>query len=185
VLNAINPLKDVDCFHAENVGRLAQGKPRFVPCTPAGVLEILRHYNIPTQGKNVVIINRSSVVGQPLSLLLSQEPWNATVTVCHEHSRLPNAALSEAHIVITAVGKYPKYQLLPEWVRPGAVVIDVAMNRYGGKLFGDVVDFEGMKRRVSLITPVPGGVGPLTVAFLLKNTLQAAISRRGFNETGV
>jgi methylenetetrahydrofolate dehydrogenase (NADP+)/methenyltetrahydrofolate cyclohydrolase len=177
ILNAVPPELDVDCFNAQSVGLLAQGNAILKPCTPSGILEILNFYAVPTKGKQVTIINRSPVVGQPLSLMLAQEPYNATITLCHEYTQDIPLKLLGADIVITAVGKYPKFQLHPEWVNPGAVVIDVAMNREGDKLFGDVVEYEKMKEKASLITPVPGGVGPLTVAMLMRNTVTAARRR--------
>lgn len=178
ILNAVDPVKDVDCFHAENVGKLIQGGAVFKPCTPSGIIRLLKEYNIPTKGKKVTIVNRSMVVGMPLSVLLTHE-GDATVTVCHEHSDVP-AAVEGADIVVTAVGKYPEYHLRPEWVKPGAVVIDVGINRTSANtIMGDVVDYAGMCERASHVTPVPGGVGPLTVAYLLKNTLTAAKLSKG------
>jgi len=178
ILNAVPPEMDVDCFSAMNVGHLAQGKALLKPCTPAGILEILKYHQIPTQGRRVTIINRSQVVGQPLALVLQQDPYNSTVTVCHEHTETLPFHTLYSDIVITAVGKYPKFQLPADWLPQGGTVIDVAMNRVDGKLFGDVADFEAAKERVQFITPVPGGVGPLTVAMLMKNTLIAAKLKR-------
>ncbi len=174
ILNAVAPDKDVDCFNALNVGKMAQGIGAFRPCTPSGICEILKYHQIPTQGKRVTIVNRSQVVGQPLALMLQQEPYNATVTVCHEHTQHLEDHTLNSDIVITAVGKYPKFKLHYWWTPFGGTVIDVAMNRVDGKLFGDVTEFDEAKERVKFITPVPCGVGPLTVAMLMKNVLTAA-----------
>lgn len=174
VLNTIDPDKDVDCFTATNIGRLAQGNALLKPCTPSGILAILDYHKIQTHGKQVTIINRSQVVGQPLALMLQQEPYNATVTVCHEYTNNLAACIVNADIIVTAVGKYPKFKFPECAIKDGAAIIDVAMNRVNGKLYGDVIDFEAVKRRVKWITPVPGGVGPTTVAMLMKNTLTAA-----------
>lgn len=179
VLNTIDPRRDVDCFHVENVGKLIQGGSSFKPCTPSGIMELLREYNIRVKGKKVVIINNTMVVGMPLSIMLSQE--GATVTVCNEHSDV-GLHTSTADIVVSAVGRFPEYQLYPGWVKKGAVVIDVAINRSireTNGIMGDVANFDDMRERASYITPVPGGVGPLTVALLLKNTLTAAKLLRG------
>jgi methylenetetrahydrofolate dehydrogenase (NADP+)/methenyltetrahydrofolate cyclohydrolase len=180
ILNAVSLLKDVDCFNAINVGQLSQGDTRLKPCTPAGILEMLKYHGISTKGKKVTIINRSQVVGQPLALLLQQEPYNATVTVCHEHTEklyLYQCA-RQCDILITAVGKYPEFSLPPDWLPFGGVVIDVAVNRNENGIFGDVVDFEQAKSRVKWITPVPGGCGPVTVACLMRNTLICGKLRR-------
>lgn len=174
VLNAIPPEKDVDGFHAMNMGLLAQGKSVLKPCTPLGILEILKYHDIQTQGKSVVIINRSNVVGQPLALMLQQEPYNATVTVIHEYTKDPSFYTKNADIVVTAVGKFPYFILSPEAVKEGSVVIDVAINRKNGVIFGDVVDFDTMAEKTSYLTKVPGCCGVLTVAMLMKNTLLAA-----------
>lgn len=176
VVNAVSPDKDVDGFHALNMGRIVHNTPRFLPCTPAAVQHILREYEIDLAGKHVVIINRSIVVGQPLALMLMQnaEAANATVTVCHDHTKNLRHHTRQADVLITAVGRLNKFHLSDDMIKEGAVVVDVAINRTeGGKLTGDV-DFKSMSEKASWITPVPGGVGPVTVAMLLKNTVLAA-----------
>ncbi len=182
VIEAIDPSKDVDGFHPVNVGRMVLGLPAFVPCTPAGVVEILRRSQIPISGASVVVAGRSPIVGRPLSVLLSQKGRDATVTLCHTRTKDLGRHTREADIVVVAAGR-PR-TLTAEMVRPGAVVIDVGVNRVpdaskaaGYRLVGDV-DFEAVAERASAITPVPGGVGPMTIAMLLKNTLEAARRRR-------
>jgi methylenetetrahydrofolate dehydrogenase (NADP+)/methenyltetrahydrofolate cyclohydrolase len=174
VLDAVAPLKDVDCFHPENVGRLSQGRPRFLPCTPAGCQHLLVESGVNTEGAHVVVLGRSEIVGKPMALLMLQRgrAANATVTVCHSRTRdLPHIT-READILIAAIGR-PRF-VTAIMVKPGAVVIDVGINRTeGGKLVGDV-DFNSVAEKASLITPVPGGVGPMTIAMLLQNTLTAA-----------
>ena len=170
VIHAIAPDKDVDCFHPFNVGQMSIGAPTFLPCTPAGVMEMLRAYEIPVAGKRCVVLGRSNIVGKPMAMLLTQA--DGTVTVCH--SRTPDlAALTrEADILVAAVGHVGL--VTADMVRPGAVVIDVAMNRNAdGKLCGDVV-FDEVEAKASYITPVPGGVGPMTRAMLMRNILTAA-----------
>ncbi len=170
VIEAINPLKDVDAFHAVNVGKIMLGEYDFMPCTPAGVMEMLHSYNIPVNGKNCVVIGRSNIVGKPMAMLLLHE--NGTVTICHSCTQNLAEICSKADILVAAVGK-PKF-VTADMVKEGAVVIDVGMDRdENGKLCGDV-DFENVKDKCSYITPVPGGVGPMTVATLMKNTLKAA-----------
>ena len=173
VLSAVSPLKDVDAFHPENVGLIAQGRPRFFPCTPYGIQQLLIRSGIETAGRHTVIIGRSDIVGKPMALMLMQRGpgGDATVTVCH--SRTPNLAqiTRQADILIVAIGR--ARFVTAEMVKPGAVVIDVGMNRVEGKLCGDV-DFAAVSEVAGYITPVPGGVGPLTVAMLLQNTLLAA-----------
>jgi methylenetetrahydrofolate dehydrogenase (NADP+)/methenyltetrahydrofolate cyclohydrolase len=173
VLDAVTPLKDVDCFHPENVGRLAQGRPRFLPCTPAGVQRLLIQEQIPTAGQHIVVLGRSDIVGKPLALMLMQKGvgGNATVTVCHSQTRDLPTITRTADILVAAIG-VPRF-VTPEMVRPGAIVIDVGINRVDGRLCGDV-DFEPVREVASAITPVPGGVGPMTIALLLENTLTAA-----------
>ncbi len=172
VLEAVDPIKDVDAFHPENVGRIVQGRPRFIPCTPHGILEMLRRNNIPTAGANVVVVGRSDIVGKPMAILLMQRGGgDATVTVCHSRTRDLPAVTRGADILIVAIGR-PKF-ITAAMVKPGAVVIDVGMNRTETGLVGDV-DFAAVKEVAGRITPVPGGVGLLTVAMLLHNTLSAA-----------
>ena len=175
VLNAIAPDKDVDCFHPYNVGRLTAGDPVFLPCTPAGVMEMLRAYDIPVAGKRCVVLGRSNIVGKPMAMLLLQQ--DGTVTVCHSHTPDVAAVTREADIVVSAVGKVDF--LTADMVKEGAVVIDVAMNRNAeGKLCGDV-DYAGVEPKASHITPVPGGVGPMTRAMLMENILTAARNHLG------
>lgn len=171
VLDTILPSKDVDGFHPENVGLMSQGRPRFLPCTPAGVMRMLQVAGVQTSGKHVVVIGRSDIVGKPMSVLLAQRGVDATVTLCH--SRTPDiaACTRQADIVVAAVG-IPKF-VKGDWVKPGAVVIDVGINRVDDKLVGDV-DYAEAAKVASAITPVPGGVGPMTIAMLLGNTLLAA-----------
>lgn len=173
VLDAVHPLKDVDCFHPENVGRLAQGRARFLPCTPAGVQRLLGAAAIETAGRHVVVLGRSDIVGKPLALMLMQRGSgaNATVTVCHSQTRDLAALTRTADILIAAIG-VPRF-VTANMVAPGATVIDVGINRVDGKLVGDV-DFEPVRELAGAITPVPGGVGPMTITLLLENTLTAA-----------
>ncbi len=178
VLEAVNPLKDVDAFHPENVGRIVQGRPRFMPCTPYGVQQMLLRNNIPIAGANVVVVGRSDIVGKPMAILLMQrgKGGDATVTVCHSRTRDLPAVTRAADILIVAIGR-PKF-VTADMVKPGAVVIDVGMNRLETGLVGDV-DFEAVKEVAGHITPVPGGVGLLTVTMLLHNTLTAARLQQG------
>lgn len=170
VLRSISPLKDVDAFHPENVGRIVAGRPRFLPCTPAGVMELLSYCHIPTDGKECVIVGRSNIVGKPLFHLMLGA--NATVTVCHSHTRGLAEITRRADILIAAIGR--ARFIGADMVKDGAVVIDVGINRLpDGKLCGDV-DFDEIQKKASYITPVPGGVGVMTVTELLKNTLTAA-----------
>lgn len=170
VIEAIDPQKDVDAFHPSNVGRIMIGNYHFLPCTPAGIIEMLRHEKIEIKGKNCVVIGRSNIVGKPMAMLLLHA--DGTVTICHSKTKNLNEICKTADILVAAVGK-PKF-ITADMVRPGAVVIDVGMDRdENGKLCGDV-DFENVKSKVSYITPVPGGVGPMTIAMLLKNTVTAA-----------
>lgn len=178
VLDAIHPWKDVDAFHPENVGRLSQGRPRFLPCTPHGVMQILHRNNISVQGKNVAIVGRSDIVGKPLAMMLAQktshlgpDASNATVTLCHSRTTDLASVARQADILVAAIG-VAKF-ITPEMVKPGAAVIDVGINRTESGLVGDV-DFEAVREVAGHITPVPGGVGPLTVAMLMQNTLTAA-----------
>ena len=179
VLRSVRPDKDVDGFHPENIGLLAAGNPRFIPCTPKGILRILQFYNIETSGKHAVIVGRSNIVGRPMALMLSakNDTGNATVTVCH--SRTPDIAnyTRQADIVIAAVGM-PSL-IKGDMISDGTVIIDVGINRVednsekGYKLSGDV-DYESVMDKASAITPVPGGVGPMTIAMLVENTVEAA-----------
>ena len=170
VINAIAPDKDVDAFHPENVGHIMIGDYTFLPCTPAGVMEMLHHEQISVEGKRCVVVGRSNIVGKPMAMLLLHE--NGTVTICHSHTQKLKEICREADILVAAVGK-PKF-ITADMVKPGAVVIDVGMDRdENGKLCGDV-DYAAVEPIVSRITPVPGGVGPMTRAMLLKNTLTAA-----------
>jgi methylenetetrahydrofolate dehydrogenase (NADP+)/methenyltetrahydrofolate cyclohydrolase len=179
VLRHIDPAKDVDGFHPVNVGGMLVGNPEaFVPCTPAGVMVLLREYGVKTAGAHVAVVGRSNIVGKPMMALLVQPGTDATVTVCHSRTRDVAAHTRTADIVIAAAGK-PRL-ITGDMLKPGAVVIDVGINRIddpshpkGSRLVGDV-DFDSARPVASLITPVPGGVGPMTIAMLLENTLQAA-----------
>ena len=173
VINAINPAKDVDGLSPFNAGMLLNGKGTIKPCTPSGIMELLDFYRVDVNRTDAVVVNRSNLVGKPLALLLLER--NATVTICHSLTKDLNAKLKSADLIITAVGNRENFKLTSEAVRDGAVVIDVGITRIEGKLIGDV-DFESVKEKVSWITPVPGGVGPMTVCMLLKNTLSAAVS---------
>lgn len=177
VLDAVSVWKDVDAFHPENVGRLSQGRPRFLPCTPHGVQQLLHRYGVQTSGKHAVVIGRSEIVGKPLASMLVQKDSgmgataaNATVTICHSRTENLHNLSKTADILIAAIGK-PKF-VVADMVKPGAVVVDVGINRTDDGLVGDV-DFEAVREVASYITPVPGGVGPLTIAMLLRNTLTA------------
>ena len=176
VLDAILPAKDVDGFHPENVGLMLQGRSRFLPCTPHGVMKMLEHENIKTSGAHAVIIGRSDIVGKPMAALLIQRGVDATVTTCHSHTTDIAAVTSQADILIAAVG-VPEF-VTGEMIKPGAVVIDVGINRVDNRLIGDV-HFESASETASAITPVPGGVGPMTIAMLLRNTLVAAEQQTG------
>ena len=170
VIMAIDPAKDVDAFHPVNVGKIMIGNYDFLPCTPAGVMELLHRSGIEVSGKECVVIGRSNIVGKPQAMLLLHE--NATVTVCHSKTRNLPSVCRRADILVSAVGK-PKF-VTADMVKDGAVIIDVGMNRdENGKLCGDV-DFEPVSEKASYITPVPGGVGPMTITMLLKNTVTAA-----------
>ncbi len=169
VIEAISSLKDVDAFHASNVGKIMIGDYDFLPCTPAGVMEMMNSYNISIDGKKCVVIGRSNIVGKPMAMLLLHS--NGTVTITHSHTKNLAEITREADILVAAIGK-PKF-VTADMVKDGAVVIDVGMDRdENGKLCGDV-DFENVKDKCSAITPVPGGVGPMTIAVLMKNTLKA------------
>ncbi len=186
VLNSVSPEKDVDGLHPLNAGMIAMGQPRFVSCTPYGVLQMLKRSNIDTSGKKAVVLGRSNLVGRPIATLLSSKGWDSTVTVCH--SRTANLAdvTSEADILIAAIG-IPQY-VTANMVKEGAVVIDVGINsiedsskKSGTRLVGDV-SFEEVEAKASFITPVPGGVGPMTIAMLMVNTVNAARWQNGLPE---
>lgn len=177
VLDAVSTWKDVDAFHPENVGLLSQGRPRFLPCTPHGVQQLLHRYEIPVSGKHVVVVGRSEIVGKPLASMLAQKnsamgptAANATVTICHSRtSDLPSITRT-ADVLIAAIGR--AHFITADMIKRGAVVVDVGINRTEHGLVGDV-DFAAVRELASYITPVPGGVGPLTIAMLLRNTLTA------------
>jgi len=180
VINAINPAKDVDCFHPVNQGKMLLGQPTFLPATPYGILLMLDHYNIDVTGMHCVVIGRSNIVGTPMAILLSRngKPGNATVTLCHSKTKNLKEIALTADLIVAAIGK-PKF-VTADMVRKGAIVIDVGINRIedatrksGSRLVGDV-DFEQVAPLCSYITPVPGGVGPMTICGLMKNTLTAA-----------
>ncbi|MEE3357209.1 MAG: bifunctional methylenetetrahydrofolate dehydrogenase/methenyltetrahydrofolate cyclohydrolase FolD [Lachnospiraceae bacterium] len=169
ILDRIDPKKDVDGFHPVSVGNLSIGRPGYVSCTPAGIIELLKRSDIPMDGKNVVIVGRSNIVGKPMAILMLRE--NATVTICHSHTKNMREITSQADILVAAIGK-PKF-FKKEDVKEGAVVIDVGMDRdENNKLCGDV-DFDDVYDKVSHITPVPGGVGPMTIAMLMSNVLHS------------
>ncbi len=178
VLEAVSPLKDVDAFHPENVGRIVQGRPRFLPCTPHGVQQMLLRNHIEVAGRHVVVLGRSDIVGKPMAVMLMQRGGggDATVTVCHSRTRDLPVVTRTADILIVAIGR--ANFVTAEMVKPGAVVIDVGINRTESGLVGDV-DFAAVKEVAGHITPVPGGVGPLTVTMLLHNTLVAARLQTG------
>ena len=170
VINRISPKKDVDAFHPENVGRITIGNYELLPCTPAGIVELLKHYNVEVSGKSCVVIGRSNIVGKPMALLLTE--LNGTVTLCHSRTKNLPELCRAADILVVAIGR-PEF-VTGDMVKEGAVVIDVGINRLpDGKLCGDVAFLEAEKK-ASMITPVPGGVGPMTITMLLKNTLTAA-----------
>lgn len=173
----ISPLKDIDGLTPHNVGLLAMKKAVLKPCTPSGIIELLDHYQIGLEGKNVVIINRSNLVGKPLYHLLLER--NATVTTCHSKTRNLEKICRDADIVVTGVGDRSRFVLSPDMIKDGAVVIDVATTRLDGKLAGDS-DFDKIIQKASYASPVPGGVGPMTIAMLLKNTVTAASLSKSF-----
>ena len=179
IINSIKPEKDVDGFHPENVGWLSIGKPRFIPCTPKGIMRILDHYNIDLNGKNIVVIGRSNIVGRPLSILtsLNSKGANGTCTICHSRTKNIEKFTINADVIITAIGS-PNY-LKGDMIKNGVVLIDVGINRVnsdnekGYAIVGDV-DWDSVIDKASFITPVPGGVGPMTIAMLVENTIEAA-----------
>lgn len=170
VINAIDPIKDVDAFHPVNVGKIMIGDYAFLPCTPAGVMELIKSAGVDPEGKNCVVVGRSNIVGKPMAMLLLHK--NATVTICHSKTVNLAEITKQADILVAAVGR-AKF-ITGDMIKPGAVIIDVGMNRdENGKLCGDV-DFESAEKTAGAITPVPGGVGPMTIAMLMENTLTAA-----------
>ena len=179
IINSINPEKDVDGFHPVNAGWLAIGKPKFVPCTPKGIMKIFEHYDIELNGKNIVVIGRSNIVGRPISILISSNSnsANGTCTICHSRTKNLEYFTQNADVIITAIGK-PNY-LTGKMIKKRAVVIDVGINRVdtdndkGYKIVGDA-DWDSIIDKVSAVTPVPGGVGPMTIAMLVENTIEAA-----------
>ena len=177
VINSINPAKDVDGFHPENVGWLSIGKPRFIPCTPKGIMRIFSHYNIDLTGKDIVVIGRSNIVGRPMSILVSSNNANGTCTICHSRTKNINDYSRNADIIISAIG-VPNF-LTSEMIKEDSIIIDVGINRIdsdnekGYKIVGDA-DYDSVFDKVSKITPVPGGVGPMTIAMLVENTIEAA-----------
>ena len=174
VINRISPDKDVDAFHPANVGRIMIGNYKLLPCTPAGIIALLDHYKVDICGKRCVVIGRSNIVGKPMSLLLTEK--NGTVTLCHSRTQGLDTICREADIIVVAIGRAEF--LKADMVKPGAVVIDVGINRLAdGRLCGDVA-FDEVSSVASMITPVPGGVGPMTIAMLLKNTLTATIMQQ-------
>ncbi len=174
VIEAISPSKDVDGFHPINVGSLMVGKPALRPCTPAGIMELIHRTGIELKGKRAVVVGRSNIVGKPVSIMLLAE--HATVTICHSRTEDLPSVCREADVLVVAVGR-PK-MVKGDWIKPGAVVIDVGTNRVGGKkLVGDV-DFDEAVEVAGAITPVPGGVGPMTIAMLMKNCVEAAFAAR-------
>ena len=177
IINSINPTKDVDGFHPENVGWLSIGKPRFIPCTPKGIMRIFSHYNIDLTGKDIVVIGRSNIVGRPMSILVSSNNANGTCTICHSRTKNINDYSRNADIIISAIG-VPNF-LTSEMIKEDSIIIDVGINRIdsdnekGYKIVGDA-DYDSVFDKVSKITPVPGGVGPMTIAMLVENTIEAA-----------
>lgn len=183
VLDTVHPHKDVDCFCPENVGLLVQGRPRFLPCTPHGVIQLLHRANISVAGKHAVVVGRSEIVGKPMALLLAAkdgvcgpEVANATVTLAHSRSQNLDQIVRQADVVVAAVGRAE--MIRGHMLKPGCIVIDVGINRVADRLVGDVHFTEAMEV-ASAVTPVPGGIGPLTIAMLLRNTLAAAMRRYG------
>ena len=190
VINAVSPLKDVDGFHPVNVGRLVQGLETFISATPYGIMLLLEYYKLETKGKHAIVIGRSNIVGRPMSILLSSNSkyGNCTVTICHSHTHNLKEICLQGDIIIAALGK-PEF-VKADMVKPGAIVIDVGITRVedpsaprGYRIKGDV-DYEGVSAVASAISPVPGGVGPMTIAGLMKNTMEAYLRRRGGKLTG-
>lgn len=188
VINAIDPNKDVDGFHPNNVGRMVLGHPTFIPATPYGIMLLLEHYKIETAGKHAVVVGRSNIVGRPISILLSgnSNPGNCTVTICHSQTKNIKETCQSADIIIAALGR-PNF-ITADMVKDGAVIIDVGITRVadaskksGYRICGDV-DFENVSSKCSFITPVPGGVGPMTIAALMKNTFKACALKHYYEE---
>lgn len=177
IIDAISPEKDVDAFHPINVGKIMVGNFDFLPCTPAGVMQLLEEYDIDPNGKNCVVIGRSNIVGKPMAMLLLHK--NGTVTICHSRTKNLKEVCAQADILVAAVGKADF--VTADMVKEGAVVIDVGMNRKDGKLCGDVA-FDEVNEKASYLTPVPGGVGPMTITMLMKNTLKAAKLHHGIED---
>ena len=180
VIHAVGPAKDVDCFHPENVGLVLSGKPRYAPCTPLGIIELLRANGVPLAGQSVVVVGRSNIVGKPLAAMLMQKPTadnpagcDATVTVAHTRTRDLGGVCRNADVIVAAAGV--ANLITADMVRPGAAVVDVGTNPVGGKLVGDV--HPGVAAVAGWLSPVPGGVGPMTITMLLANTLRAAAAR--------
>ena len=177
VINSINPRKDVDGFHPVNVGWLSIGKPRFIPCTPKGIMRIFSHYNIDLSGKDILVIGRSAIVGRPMSILVSSNNANGTCTLCHSRTKNINNYSRNADIIISAIG-VPNF-LTSDMIKKDSIIIDVGINRIdssnekGYEIVGDA-DYDSVFDKVSQITPVPGGVGPMTIAMLVENTIEAA-----------
>jgi methylenetetrahydrofolate dehydrogenase (NADP+)/methenyltetrahydrofolate cyclohydrolase len=179
-ISRISLLKDVDGLTPYSSGLLASGKAILKPCTPSGIIEMFDYYNIELSGKHAVIINRSNLVGKPLYHLLLEK--NATVTTCHSKTRNLKEHCQSADVVITAVGDRTKFVLTPDMIKEGAIVVDVGISRHDGKIIGDA-DYDEIIKKASYATPVPGGVGPMTIAMLLKNTVTAASISKGFGST--
>lgn len=188
VINTIDPNKDVDGFHPNNIGRMILGHPTFIPATPYGIMLLLEHYKVETKGKHAVVIGRSNIVGRPMSILLSEnrEQGNCTVTICHSHTKNVKEICQSADIIVAALGR-PNF-VTAEMVKEGAVIIDVGITRLtdntkksGYRIAGDV-DFENVAPKCSFITPVPGGVGPMTIAALMKNTFKACALKHYYEE---
>lgn len=177
IINRINPKKDVDAFHPVNVGKIMTGNYDFVPCTPAGVMELIKESKIDVCGKECVIVGRSNIVGKPMAMLLLHQ--NGTVTICHSRTKNLAEKTKKADILVAAVGK-PNF-ITGDMVKEGAVVIDVGINRMPDKKLTGDVDFETVSKKAAAITPVPGGVGPMTIAMLMKNTLKAAVINKEDN----
>lgn len=177
IIDAISPEKDVDAFHPVNVGKIMVGNFDFLPCTPAGVMQLLEEYDIDPKGKNCVVIGRSNIVGKPMAMLLLHK--HGTVTICHSRTQNLKEVCAQADILVAAVGKADF--VTADMVKEGAVVIDVGMNRKDGKLCGDVC-FDAVNEKAAYLTPVPGGVGPMTITMLMKNTLKAAKLHHGIED---